>query len=253
MRRRLAGRRRRGRAPADRDHPGPPGGGHRQDPARRRHRAHPRGRLLPGRLQPGRHPPGRDRLRARPALGRRGPRVRRGAAGGAAGPRGLGRQAGGRLDAVRRERVDPPRRPRRARHQGRAEEPQLAAQPAPGGRLRGRPAAPGPGRRRQARPGDPPLGRGGGADRADAVQGVRHRLPLLPRARPGPHRGHRLLGRRPPGRPARAAGRAPGPAGRGHRPARQGGRLAGPRPRGAGLLRGGGSAPGATPRSWPAG
>jgi hypothetical protein len=46
------------------------------------------------------------------------------------------------------------------------------------------------------------------------------------------------LGRRAPGRPARAAGRAPGPAGRGHRPARQGGRLAGPRPRGARLLRG---------------
>ena len=148
----------------------------------------------------------------------RRPRVRRGAAGGAAGPRGLRRQARGRLDAVRRERVDPAGGTPATRHQGRAEEPQLAAQPVPGGRLRGRPAAAGPGRGRQARPGDAPLGRGGGADRADAVQGVRHRLPLLPRARPGPDRGT-APGSTGSGRPARAAGRAPGPAGHRDRPA----------------------------------
>ena len=73
--RRLPGRRGRRRDRPGRDRAGAPGGGHRQDPARRRRdRPHPRRRPLAGRLQPGRHPAGRDRHQAGPRHRRLAPR-----------------------------------------------------------------------------------------------------------------------------------------------------------------------------------
>ena len=71
-------RRRRDRARRDRARPH--GGGHRQVAARRRrHRPHPRRRLLAGRLQPRRHPPHRDRHPARSSgAGAKAPEVARG-------------------------------------------------------------------------------------------------------------------------------------------------------------------------------
>ena len=58
-----------------RDRARPHGGGHRQVAARRRrHRPHPRRRLLAGRLQPRRHPADRDRHQADPRHRREGAR-----------------------------------------------------------------------------------------------------------------------------------------------------------------------------------
>ena len=89
-----------------------------------------------------------------------------------------------------------PAGPRRLRHPLRDQEPQLAALARAGHRLRG----PAPDRRARGRrrggPGDPALGRVGGAHRVDALQGGGERLPLLPRARPGPAGAGRGLARR---------------------------------------------------------
>ena len=61
-----------------RDRAGAHGGGHRQEhPRRRRHRPHPRRRLLAGRLQPRRHPAGRDRHQAGAGTGALAPEVAR--------------------------------------------------------------------------------------------------------------------------------------------------------------------------------
>ena len=91
----------------------PHGGGHRQEqPHGRRHRAHPRGRLLPGRLQPRGHPADRDRHQAdrgsrtlRPR-GRQGLRRRPARAAACAGR--LGRADGAGLAALRRQPVVAP-------------------------------------------------------------------------------------------------------------------------------------------------
>ena len=69
-----------------------------------------------------------------------GARVRQRAARRPPGDRRVGREDGGRLDAGRRERVDPPRRHRGARHQGRGQEHELAALARPRDRLRDRSA-----------------------------------------------------------------------------------------------------------------
>ena len=94
---------------------GAPGGGHRQDTARRRRdRAHPRRRLLAGRLQPGRHPAGRDRHQAgarhRRAGARGGPGVRDRAARHPAHARRLRRADGAGLAALRRQHLAEPAR-----------------------------------------------------------------------------------------------------------------------------------------------
>ena len=133
-----AGRgRRRSRDGPRRDRARPHGGGHRQVPARRRrHRPHPRRRLLAGRLQPGRHPAHRDRHQADPrhpragAAGRQG--VRRPAARPAPRPRRQRRADGAGLAALRRQPVAGPRdtapsRAAPARHPHRDQERQLAA------------------------------------------------------------------------------------------------------------------------------
>ena len=92
------------------------------------------------RLQPRRHAARRDRHRARHALRRAGARVADAAARDAAPARRLRREHGGGLAALRRQRLGPPGRQRRARHQDRAEEHELV--PLPRARDRGRDRAP---------------------------------------------------------------------------------------------------------------
>ena len=173
--------------------------------------ADPRLGRLPGRLQPSGHAAGRDRHRARSALSPSGPRV--GAAAPHHGPpaRRLRREHGGGLAPGGRQRLDPARRLRRARHQDRAQEHEQL--PVPRARDRGRAGPPArPARERGGgRPGHAPLPPRGRLAHAAALEGVRARLPLLPRARPrarGAHRGDAEGGARfasrAAGTPARA-------------------------------------------------
>ncbi len=157
---------------------------------------------------------------------RAGARVRQRAARDAAGDRCVGREDGGRLDAGRRERVDPTRRHRGARHQGRGQEHELAALARARDRLRDRAPDRGDGIRRAHRPGDPRLGRGRGRVRGHAEQGRFERLPLLPRAGPRAGRAERRDARRsraPRSRSCRPTG-APGssPSGGSPKPGRAG-------------------------------
>ena len=106
-----------GETGAGRHRAGAPGGGHRQDAARRRrHRPHPRRHRVPGRLQPGRHPAGRDRHQAGPrhrrAGARGGPGVRHRAARRDPLARRLRRPDGAGLAALRREHLAEPARAR---------------------------------------------------------------------------------------------------------------------------------------------
>ena len=117
----------------------------------------PRLGRLAGRLQPRRHAAGRDRHRARPALGRGGPRV--GAAAPHHGPpaRRLRREHGGGAPAGGRQRLDPPGRLRRARDEDRAQEhEQLPLPRARASRPSWRASA-SCSRRGGGRPGDAPL------------------------------------------------------------------------------------------------
>ena len=110
-------------------------------------------------------------------------------------PRRLRRQHGGGLAALRRQRLAAAARDADARHQGRDQEPELVPQRPARARVRG--AAPG------ARPwtrasascrrrgcGTPTAAR----TRVDALQGVRARLPLLPRAGPAAAGAGRRVG-----------------------------------------------------------
>src|SRR5437667_37418 len=159
-------------------------------PRGRRGQAPPRGHARdragePGRLQPFRRGAHGDRLAARALVARRGRGLpesvpRRGDL-----PRRLRRQHGGRLAPVRREHLHPASGKRSARNEGRDQEPELVPQRPASARVRG--AAPGAGARcgRAHRPGDAPLGRRPRLHALDALEGVRARLSLLPRARPG--------------------------------------------------------------------
>ena len=172
--------------------PRPPRGGRRQADPPRGERADPRLRPQRGRLQPLRHAAGGDRHRARPALARAGARVARRCCGrrcaSSASP--TSNMDEGSL-RVRRQRVGPAGGLDRARDQDRAQEHELV--PLPGAR-RARPrssARSGCSRRRAGRPGDAALRPGVRPADAAALQGGGARLPLLPRARPGPAGRHR--------------------------------------------------------------
>ena len=119
------------------------------------------------------------------ALARGGRRVPAGLPRRAALPRRVRRQHGGGLAALRRQRLAPAPRGDDARHQGRDQEPELVPQRAARARVRGAPAGAGPGRRRAHRAGDAAVGARPRRHALDALEGVRARLPLLPRARPG--------------------------------------------------------------------
>ncbi len=107
-----------------------------------------------------------------------------------------------------------PARHRRARAALRDQERELAAVAGAGHRVRGPSSGRRPRCRRASAPGDPPLGRGGRTHPRRPLEGGRRGLPLLPRARPRGHRPVARVDRRDRGRPAGAAGRATGPAGR---------------------------------------
>ena len=200
-----------------RHRPGPSRGGHGQvDPPRRR-RAHPGRLVLPRRLQPGRGPAARDRARARPAFGRRGPGLRRGAALHPRRRRRLRREDGGGLAAGRLPTCRSATGATPLRHPLRDQERQLAAPPRAGPSTTRSPARSSSSRRasgsrQQTRHWDE--ARGGPAR---ARQGEGRGLPLLPRARPGAGRSRPGVDRTGPGGAAAAACRAPAPAGRGRR------------------------------------
>ena len=122
-----------------------------------RQRTDPRLRHQRGRLQSRRHAAGGDRHRARSALRRARPGMAEPAALDAAGARRLGRQHGGGVAALRRQRVGSPGRLDRARNEDRAEEHELVPLPrarrARGDRAPDRAAA----SRRGGRAGDAPL------------------------------------------------------------------------------------------------
>ena len=162
------------------------------------------------RLQPRRHPARGDRHRARPARGRGVRRVAAAPAHDAAPARRQRREHGRGLAALRRERVDPPGRPARARDEDRAQEHELLPLPRegdPGGdRAPGGAAAGG----RGGRAGDAALRPAHRDADAAALQGGGARLPLLPRARPRPGHDHAGDARPRPRGAARAPGRARG-------------------------------------------
>ena len=125
--------------------------------------------------------------------------------------RQLGRQRrehGGGVAALRRQRLGPPRRQQRARHQDRAQEHELV--PLPRARDQGRDRAPDRAARgrRAGRAGDAALRPGRRPLELAALQGGGARLPLLPRARPRAARADGGDDRRRARRAARAAGRA---------------------------------------------
>jgi len=92
--------------------------------------------------------------------------LRRRAAGHHPGARPLRRPARGRADALRRQRLGPPRRERGPWHQGGGQEHELAALLAAGPRLRDRAAVGVARRRRRGGAGDPPLDEAAGCTRA---------------------------------------------------------------------------------------
>ena len=167
------------------------GGGHRQVAARRRrHRPHPRRRLLAGRLQPRRHPPHRDRHPPDHRRGGEGTRGREGVRRPAAradrgarrlrGPDGPGQPARRRqpLAAPRRAAASsaPAPRPRTSTRSARSSGPCAT-------RCSGTPAI--LERRRLDPAGDPALARGHRHHHQRSGEVRRRGLPLLPRARPG--------------------------------------------------------------------
>ena len=210
-RERLPRDRYRGRRARHRDPAAAPRGGRGQAPPR----GHARDRAgEPCRLQPFRRGAHGDRLAARALVARRGRGLpesvpRRGDL-----PRRLRRQYGGRLAPVRREHLHPASGKRSARNEGRDQEPELVPQRPASARVRG--AAPGAGARcgRAHRPGDAPLGRRPRLHALDALEGVRARLSLLPRARPGPAPDRPAVGRGDPGGASRAAARLAATGGR---------------------------------------
>ena len=139
------------------DPPRPPGGGRRKADPPGRVGTHPRRGLVGGRLQPGRHAAGGDRHRARRPLRRRRPRVPPAPAHDAEADRRLGREHGGGLAALRRERVRAQGRGGGLPDQDGAEEHEQL--PVPGARHRGGDRAPDRdlGVGRHGRPGDDPL------------------------------------------------------------------------------------------------
>ena len=146
-------------------------------------------------------------------------------------PGRLRRQHGGGLAPLRRERLDPAPGQRHARHEGRDQEPELVPERAARARVRG--AAPGAGARRGRahRAGDAPVGGRPRLHALDALEGVRARLPLLPRARSGAAADRPPLGR---GDPRGASGAAARLAAAGRRTVR----AAGLRRRGADAVAG---------------
>ncbi len=192
-----------GRAPGR--HPDPPrapGGGRGKARPRLRVGADPRLRRLARRLQPGWDAARRDRHRAgRPERGG-GARVAPAPALDDQGDRRLRREHGGGEPPLRRERVHPPGGIGGARHQDRAQEHELL----PLHRARHRRRARTPARDRRGRgqgdPGDAPLRPALGLHHIASLEGGGARLPLLPRARPGPARPDRGDARRRASRPA---------------------------------------------------
>ena len=143
--------------------------------------------------------------------GRAGAALRRGAPAAAPLDRRVGRRHGARPDAGRGQRLAPAARHRAVRDPGRGQEHELVPLGRAGDRAsrssaRRRPSTPG----EPLRPGDPRLVRRARRDVPHADQGDLRRLPLLPRAGPAAAARRSGLARRDPGRPARAAGRAPG-------------------------------------------
>ena len=133
---------------------------------------------------------------------------------------------------------------RRARHQDRDQEPELVPERPARARVRGRAPGARPRRGRADRAGDAAVGSRPGPDRLDALEGVRARLPLLPRAGPAAARTSSAgwideIG----AGPARAAGGAPRALRTGLRPLGLRRRAAHPGPGTGRLLRGGGARP----------
>ena len=151
-------------------------------------------------LQPLRHAAGGDRDRARRAQRPAGLGVAAAAAGDPAPVGRVGREHGGGLAALRRQRVDPAEGLRGARDQDRAEEHEQLPLPRARGRRRDR--APDRHRRRgrHDHPGDAALRPPHGLAELAALEGGGARLPLLPRARPGGHRADRSDAASGPGR-----------------------------------------------------
>ena len=189
-----------GREAPCRHHAPAPGAGRRQEPAR------PASDQELHRSQPLRHCADGDRVGARHALVGRGCRVLEEAALDPALSRHLRRQHGGRLHALRRQRLGAQAR-RRARHALRDQERELDPLRPAGDRIRG--AAPDRdhrGRRRH-QAGDAALRPQQGRDPLHALQGARARLPLLPRPGPAAAGARSEVGERDQGDPAGAAGR----------------------------------------------
>ncbi len=186
--RRVARRRPRGRVELPSAHrAGPHGGGHRQVAARRRRdRADPRCGVLARGLQPCGHSAHRDRHETADRHGGAGardrPRLRVDPARAAAGARGLGREDGAGLAAVRRQRLAHADRHDDVRHPHRDEERQFAALDRAGRPLRDDPSCRGAGLRRPGAAGDPALARGHRRDDVGAREVRRGGLPVLPRA-----------------------------------------------------------------------
>ena len=130
------------RAARRRAHPsGAHGGGRREAQPRRRLGPDPRLRRLARRLQPRRHAAGRDRHRARHRRSGEGPGVAGAAANDAPPARRLRREHGGGQPALRRQRLGPAGRHRRARRQDRAQEHEQLPVPRARGGGRDRPPA----------------------------------------------------------------------------------------------------------------
>ncbi|CAA9470548.1 MAG: Aspartyl-tRNA(Asn) amidotransferase subunit B @ Glutamyl-tRNA(Gln) amidotransferase subunit B, partial [uncultured Solirubrobacteraceae bacterium] len=200
------------RAPGRRaDPPHPPRGGRREARPRRRVGAHPRVRFQRGRLQPRRHAVGRDGHRARPALGGGGARLAHPAARDAAPARRLGRQHGGGVAALRRQRLRASARLDRARDQDRAQEHELVPLRDAGHQRGGRPPDRAGAGRRARGPGDAALRPGHRAHLVAALEGGGARLPLLPGAGPGTRRPDRRDARPRPECDPRIARDARGP------------------------------------------
>ena len=187
---------------------------------RRRHRPYPRRLALPARLQPRRHPAHRDRHQADRGRGRARPRgrqgVRRRAARAHQGARRLRGPHGDGPDALRREPVAAPARPREVRHPLARRRTSTRCAPSsapPASRSSGTPRCSTSGgtivqETRHFHEED-------GSTTAGPHQGGGRGLPLLPRARPGAGRPVPRVGRGAARRAARAAAGAPQPAARG--------------------------------------
>ena len=135
------------------------------------------------RLQPLRRAADRNRFRARPAHARRGLRVPEHAE---ADPRIHGSerlQHGGRLAALRRQRERAAARRAEIRHQGGSEEPEFVPLSGARARIRNRAADRRDRIGRHDLAGNAAVERRRGAHRADALEGIRARLPLFPRSR----------------------------------------------------------------------